>query len=105
MVDVGRSMASVLVRAKPTPVALIVALGLLDLPFPYLPQQVTLLNWLVIGIPALVIALRKERSAGATRGYDHPGSGPCQTPGRGLTDARRGAGNNDNLMGQCGHRY
>src|SRR5206468_5914526 len=30
------------------------ALNLFGLPFPYVPQQVTLLNWLVIGIPALV---------------------------------------------------
>ena len=37
------------------------------LPFPYVPQQVTLLNWLVIGMPALVIALSRERSRGATR--------------------------------------
>lgn len=43
------------------------SLGLFDLPFPLLPQQVTLLNWLVIGIPALVIALSHERSQGATR--------------------------------------
>ena len=31
------------------------------IPFPYLPQQVTLLNWLVIGIPAFAIALSRER--------------------------------------------
>jgi cation-transporting ATPase E len=43
------------------------ALGLLGLPFPYLPQQVTLLNWLVIGMPALVIALSRERSRAPTR--------------------------------------
>lgn len=43
------------------------ALGTFGLPFPYIPQQVTLLNWLVIGIPALVIALSRERSTGATR--------------------------------------
>jgi cation-transporting P-type ATPase E len=42
-------------------------LGLFDLPFPYLPQQVTLLNWLVIGFPALIIALTRERSVAATR--------------------------------------
>jgi cation-transporting ATPase E len=42
------------------------ALGLFDLPFPYLPQQVTLLNWLVIGIPALVITLTRERSTAPT---------------------------------------
>ncbi|MFO0863947.1 MAG: HAD-IC family P-type ATPase [Gemmataceae bacterium] len=34
----------------------------LGLPFPYEPQQVTLLNWSVIGIPAFVIALTRERS-------------------------------------------
>jgi len=43
------------------------ALGLFGLPFPYLPQQVTLLNALVIGIPALIITLTRERSASATR--------------------------------------
>ena len=41
--------------------------GWLGLPFPYEPQQVTLLNWLVIGIPALVIALSRERSTSATK--------------------------------------
>jgi cation-transporting ATPase E len=41
--------------------------GWFGLPFPYVPQQVTLLNWLVIGIPALVIALSRERSKAATR--------------------------------------
>jgi cation-transporting ATPase E len=43
------------------------AVGLFELPFPYLPQQVTLLNWLVIGIPAFIIALTRERSAAPTR--------------------------------------
>src|SRR5207244_1263219 len=43
------------------------ASGLLGVPFPYEPQQVTLLNWLVIGLPALAIALSKERSAAATK--------------------------------------
>jgi cation-transporting ATPase E len=43
------------------------SLGAFGLPFPYLPQQVTLLNWLVIGIPAFVIALSRERSTSATR--------------------------------------
>jgi cation-transporting ATPase E len=46
---------------------LLYALGAFGLPFPYIPQQVTLLNWLVIGIPALVIALSRERSTSATR--------------------------------------
>jgi cation-transporting P-type ATPase E len=43
------------------------ATGLFSLPFPYRPQQVTLLNWLVIGIPAFIIALTRERSRSATR--------------------------------------
>ena len=38
------------------------AAGLGSLTFPYVPQQVTLLNWLVIGIPAFVIAVSRERS-------------------------------------------
>ncbi len=38
------------------------ASGLLGIPFPYAPQQVTLLNWLVIGLPALVMALSRERA-------------------------------------------
>jgi magnesium-transporting ATPase (P-type) len=41
--------------------------GFLGLPFPYQPQQVTLLNWLVIGIPAFVIALTRERSTSPAR--------------------------------------
>jgi cation-transporting ATPase E len=36
--------------------------GIFDLPFPYLPQQVSLLNWMVIGIPAVLIAMTRERS-------------------------------------------
>jgi cation-transporting ATPase E len=43
------------------------ASGLFAVPFPYEPQQVTLLNWLVIGIPAFAIALSRERSSGATK--------------------------------------
>jgi cation-transporting ATPase E len=43
------------------------SLGIFGLPFPYLPQQVTLLNWLVIGIPAFIIALSRERSTAATK--------------------------------------
>jgi len=43
------------------------ASGLFGVPFPYEPQQVTLLNWLVIGIPALAIALSRERSQVATK--------------------------------------
>jgi magnesium-transporting ATPase (P-type) len=43
------------------------ALGVFSLPFPVLPQQVTLLNALTIGVPALFIALSKQRSTAATR--------------------------------------
>jgi len=48
-------------------IILLFATGLFGLPFPYLPQQVSLLNWLVIGIPALLIALTRERSQVAIR--------------------------------------
>jgi cation-transporting ATPase E len=41
--------------------------GWFGFPFPYIPQQVTLLNWLVIGLPALVIALSRERSTAPTK--------------------------------------
>lgn len=40
----------------------------LGIPFPFVPQQVTLLNWLVIGIPALAIAASRERSTRAIKG-------------------------------------
>ncbi len=43
------------------------ASGIFGVPFPYEPQQVTLLNWLVIGIPAFAIALTRERSRSATK--------------------------------------
>ena len=46
---------------------LIVGYMLLGGTFPYLPQQVTLLNLLTIGIPAFVITLSKERSTAATK--------------------------------------
>src|SRR4029078_12215659 len=34
----------------------------LGIAFPYVPQQVTLLNWSVIGIPALAIAVSRQRA-------------------------------------------
>ena len=40
----------------------------LGIPFPFVPQQVTLLNWSVIGIPALAIAASRERSTRPVRG-------------------------------------
>jgi cation-transporting ATPase E len=49
--------------------SMIVALfpGLLGLHYPFLPQQVTLLNALSIGLPALAIALSRGRSSGGLR--------------------------------------
>src|SRR5262249_18947613 len=44
------------------------ALGIFNLPFPFEPQQVTLLNFLTIGIPALLITLDRDR-ASASRGH------------------------------------
>jgi cation-transporting ATPase E len=40
----------------------------LGIPFPFVPQQVTLLNWTVIGIPALAIAASRQRSTRPLRG-------------------------------------
>jgi cation-transporting ATPase E len=45
----------------------VATLGVFGLPFPFAPQQVTLLNYLTIGVPALLIMLRRERSAAASR--------------------------------------
>jgi cation-transporting ATPase E len=44
-------------------VLIVGALGIFKLPFPFEPQQVTLLNFLTIGAPALVITLSRGRSA------------------------------------------
>lgn len=43
------------------------AVGFCDMPFPYQPQQVSLLNWMVIGVPALLVALSRERAPAASR--------------------------------------
>jgi cation-transporting P-type ATPase E len=48
-------------------ILIVCGLGLFKLAFPVLPQQVTLLNFLTIGVPALVITLSRERSPGAAR--------------------------------------
>jgi cation-transporting ATPase E len=42
------------------------SLGVFNLPFPFLPQQVTLLNFLTIGCPVLIIMFGRQRAA-ATR--------------------------------------
>jgi cation-transporting ATPase E len=47
-------------------VLIIGALGVFGLPFPYMPGQVTLLNFLTIGVPAFLIMLSRERSAAAS---------------------------------------
>src|SRR5262249_46868370 len=41
--------------------------SLFGLPFPYVPQQVTLLNFLTIGVPAFLITLSKQRTTAPTR--------------------------------------
>jgi magnesium-transporting ATPase (P-type) len=48
---------------------IVATLGVFRLEFPYLPQQVTLLNKLTIGIPALVITL--SRTTAARAGHRH----------------------------------
>ncbi len=45
---------------------LVVGMLSLDLPFPLIPQQVTLLNVLTIGLPALLIALDRRRATAAS---------------------------------------
>jgi cation-transporting ATPase E len=45
------------------------ALGLFRLPFPFVPQQVTLLNLLTIGLPALLLTLGKGPAGPARPGF------------------------------------
>jgi cation-transporting P-type ATPase E len=47
-------------------ILIVAALGVFGLPFPYLPRQVTLLNFLTIGVPTFLIMLNRERSSAAT---------------------------------------
>jgi cation-transporting ATPase E len=42
-------------------------LGIFGLPFPFVPQQVTLLNILTVGLPAFLIMLGREHAAAASR--------------------------------------
>jgi cation-transporting ATPase E len=68
--DEGRSIVRNIRRAAKlfltknayTLLLIVGALALFHLPFPYMPQQVTLLNLLTIGLPALWIALRRDPS-------------------------------------------
>lgn len=63
--NLRRAAKLFLVKNVYTLFLVIVALGLLDLGFPYLPQQVTLLNALTIGGPAFLLIL--SRHAGRPR--------------------------------------
>jgi cation-transporting P-type ATPase E len=64
----GRNILRILRRAAKlfllknvyTLILILVGLGLLRLHFPYLPQQVTLLNVLTIGIPVLILTLNRQ---------------------------------------------
>jgi cation-transporting ATPase E len=49
-----------LVKNVYTVAFILIAVGLFDLPFPYLPQQVTLLNALTIGGPVMLILARRS---------------------------------------------
>ncbi|HTU16914.1 MAG TPA: HAD-IC family P-type ATPase [Gemmataceae bacterium] len=55
-----------LVKNVFTLVLIVGAQGVFGLPFPYKPVQVTLLNFLTIGVPTFLIMLDRERSAAAS---------------------------------------
>jgi cation-transporting ATPase E len=69
--DEGRSILRNLHRAGKvflvknvfTLILIVGALGVLGLPFPYQPRQVTLLNFLTIGTPTFLIMLNRQRSS------------------------------------------
>ncbi|MFM7151769.1 MAG: cation-translocating P-type ATPase [Gemmataceae bacterium] len=54
-----------------TLILIVGAIGLFSLPFPFAPQQVTLLNFLTIGIPALLITLDRSTAPAQKRGFLH----------------------------------
>lgn len=58
--NVRRAAKLFLLKNVYTLVLIVAALGLFGLPFPYLPQQVTLLNTLTIGVPAFFIMLGRN---------------------------------------------
>ncbi|HTU92253.1 MAG TPA: HAD-IC family P-type ATPase, partial [Gemmataceae bacterium] len=58
-----------LVKNVFTLILIVGALGVFGLPFPYLPRQVTLLNFLTIGLPTLLIMLNRERSSPTTAAH------------------------------------
>jgi cation-transporting ATPase E len=59
-----------LVKNAYTLLLIVGALAVFRLPFPFRPQQVTLLNFLTIGTPALLITLSRERAAAAFSAAD-----------------------------------
>jgi len=63
--NLRRASKLFLVKNAYTLFLIVAALGVFALPFPFAPQQVTLLNFLTIGVPALFIALDRERAAAA----------------------------------------
>src|SRR5262249_32955089 len=63
--NVRRAGKIFLVKNVYTLLLIVGTLAVFRLPFPYLPQQVTLLTFLTIGVPALLIMLSRERSAAA----------------------------------------
>ncbi len=58
-----------LVKNVFTLILIVGALGMFGLPFPYLPRQVTLLNFLTIGVPTFLIMLSRERSSATTAAH------------------------------------
>jgi len=55
-----------LVKNVFTLILIVGALGFFSLPFPYLPRQVTLLNFLTIGVPTFLIMLNRQHSVPIT---------------------------------------
>jgi cation-transporting ATPase E len=58
-----------LVKNVFTLILIVGALGVLDLPFPYLPRQVTLLNFLTIGVPTFLIMLDRRHPSAASAAH------------------------------------
>jgi cation-transporting ATPase E len=75
--DEGRAILRNLYRAGKvflvknvfTLVLIVGGLGVFGLPFPYLPRQVTLLNFLTIGVPTFLIMLNRQRASPITAAH------------------------------------
>jgi cation-transporting ATPase E len=67
--NVGRAAKLFLLKNVYTMVLIMVGFGALGLPFPYLPQQVTLLNALTIGGPAFLLMLGRHPGAPPGGGF------------------------------------